>query len=112
MHIIRFPDTKFCGLYEAKSYFGSIQTFSYGRIFNKAAFCSREKQGILVDNECSLRYNRVGDFYVSLKKEEGNFNTAVDQYMRSIKTTSLQSVRSLALSAMTVDCERSFYLLI
>ena len=31
-------------------------------ILVKAAFCLGEKQGLLVEDECSSWYNRVGDF--------------------------------------------------
>ena len=31
-------------------------------IFSKMVFCLGEKQGMIVNNECSSWYNRVGDF--------------------------------------------------
>ena len=33
-------------------------------IFNKAVFCLGEKQGMLVNDECSLWYNRVGNLLI------------------------------------------------
>ena len=39
-----------------------FEAFIHGRIFDKAVFCLGEKQGRLVNDECSSRYNKVGDF--------------------------------------------------
>ena len=41
-----------------------FEAFLCGCIFNKIAFCLGEKQGMLVNNECSSWSNRVGDFLV------------------------------------------------
>ena len=39
--------------------------------FDKTAFCLGEKEGMLVNDECSSRYNRAGDFFViSLGQEQ------------------------------------------
>ena len=39
-----------------------IETFLFGNSFDKTAFCLGEKEGRLVNDECSSWYNRVGDF--------------------------------------------------
>ena len=37
-----------------------------GSIFDKTVLCLGKKQGILINNECSSWYNRVGNFFVSV----------------------------------------------
>ena len=48
----------------------AFETFLHGSIFDKTAFRLLERQGtctcLLVNNECSSWYNRVGDFLVSI----------------------------------------------
>ena len=44
----------------------AFETFLCGSIFDKTAFCLGEKQGMLVNDECSSWYNRVGNFLVSI----------------------------------------------
>ena len=39
-----------------------FETFLCGSIFDKTAFCLREKQGMLINDEYSCWYNRVGDY--------------------------------------------------
>ena len=39
-----------------------IKAFFRDSIFDKTAFCLGEKQGMLVNDECSSWYSRVGDF--------------------------------------------------
>ena len=43
---------------------------------------------------------------------ERKFYTAMDRYTRSVRPTPLESARSMALSAMAVECERFIYLFI
>ena len=40
----------------------AFEAFSHSSIFDKAVFCSGDKQGTFVNNEYSSWYNRVGDF--------------------------------------------------
>ena len=40
-----------------------VEAFLRGRIFNKTPFCFEEKQGMLLNDECSSWYNRVGGFF-------------------------------------------------
>ena len=44
----------------------AFEDFHHGSIFNKAVFCLGENQAMLVNNECSLWYNRLGDFTTSV----------------------------------------------
>ena len=44
----------------------AFETFLHGSILDKTAFCLGEKQGMLVNDEYSSWYNRVGDFLVSI----------------------------------------------
>ena len=61
---------------------------------------------MLVNDECSSLYNRVGNFcsYMFAIGEK-KFCIAVNQHAWSDRTTPLQSAWSVALSAMTVECE-------
>ena len=40
----------------------AFEAFNHRSIFDKAVFCLGEKQGTLVNDECSSWYNKVGDF--------------------------------------------------
>ena len=64
---------------------------------------------MLINDECSNLYNRVGDFCCCFGIEERKSYTAMDRYTRSVRPTPLKSARSMALSAMVVECERSIY---
>ena len=44
----------------------AFETFRCGSIFDKTAFCLGEKEVMLVNDECSSCYNRVGDFLISV----------------------------------------------
>ena len=46
---------------------------------------------MLVKDECSSWYNRVGDFYFSFEIGKGKFYTAMDQQTQPNRTTPLQS---------------------
>ena len=39
-----------------------FKAFVCGSIVDKTAFCLAEKQGMLVNDECSSWYNRIGNF--------------------------------------------------
>ena len=41
----------------------TFESFLNSSIFNKTAFCLGEKQGMLVNDECSSWYNTVGKFF-------------------------------------------------
>ena len=49
---------------EAKIIPDAFETFLHSNIFAKTAFCFGEKEGMLVNNDCSSWYNRVGDFFI------------------------------------------------
>ena len=62
---------------------------------------------MLVSDECSSWYSRVDEFLrCQFVIGENNFCTSMDQHTRPYRTTPLQSVWSMALSAMMVECER------
>ena len=65
---------------------------------------------MLVNNECSFWYNRVGNFQYQFGIREKKFYTSMNQHAQPNRTTSLQSAWSMALSAMTVECEQFVYL--
>ena len=76
----------------------------------KTALCLGEKQGMLVNDECSSWYNRVGDFLYQFGIEENSYCTPTNQHAWPDKTTPLLwSVWSSALSTMTVECKRFIY---
>ena len=56
-----------------------FEAFIHGSIFNKAVFCLGEKQGKLVNNECSSWYNKVGYFKCRFGIGEKKVCTAIDQ---------------------------------
>ena len=60
---------------------------------------------MLVNDECSYWYNRVGDFQDQFGMGENSCCTPTDQLAWPDKTTYalLQSAWSMALSAMTVE---------
>ena len=81
----------------------AFETFSHASILDKAVFCLGQKQGMLVNDECSSWYSRVGDFLMSVwdrRKEILYGNGSVGEVRQS---TPLESVRSMALSAMTIE---------
>ena len=44
----------------------AFEDFDYSSIFDKTAFCLGENQGMLINNECSSLYNKVGEFLMSV----------------------------------------------
>ena len=46
----------------------AFKAFLGGSIFNKDVFCFKDKRGLLLNDECSSWYNRVGIFMVSVGK--------------------------------------------
>ena len=40
----------------------TFQPFNHSSTFDKAVFCLGEKQGMLINNECSSRYTKAGNF--------------------------------------------------
>ena len=62
VRIIQFPETKFFGLSEASFYSGSIQSSISQQHLKKTVFCFNKEQGVLVNNECGLWCDRVGNF--------------------------------------------------
>ena len=53
---------------------GCVLSFFRSSTFDKAVFCLGEKQDILVKDECSSWFNRVGDCsVVSMEQEKASF---------------------------------------
>ena len=44
----------------------TFQDFVHRSILDKKVFCLGENQGMIVNDDCSLWYNRVGDFLMSV----------------------------------------------
>ena len=42
----------------------ALKSFYYSSIFNKAVFCLGEKYDMLINDECSSWYDRVGNFLI------------------------------------------------
>ena len=51
----------------------ALETFLHSSIFDKAVFCLGEKLGMLVNDECSSWYNRVGDFLLWVLEQRKKF---------------------------------------
>ena len=63
-----FPETNFLDCLKQVFLPDAFEAFLHSSIFDKAVFCLGEKQGMLVNDECSSWYNTVGDvFIVSLR---------------------------------------------
>ena len=84
----------------------TFKAFLHAIIFNNNAFSLREKQGTLVDHECSSWYERVGYSWCQFGIGEKKFCTWMDQHARPNRTTPFQSMWSKAQSVMTVECEQ------
>ena len=83
----------------------AFEAFKHSSIFDKAVFCLGEKQGMLINDECSSWYNRVGDFLMSVWDRRKEILYGNGSAGDVIQTTPLLSARSMAQSAMTVECE-------
>ena len=57
----------------------AFKAFLHDSIFDKTVLCLGEKQGMLVNDECSSWYIRVGDFKYEYGIGENNFCTPMDQ---------------------------------
>ena len=44
----------------------AFEAFYYSSIFDKAVFCLDQKQGMLINDECSSCHNKVGDLLMSV----------------------------------------------
>ena len=75
-----------------------------GSISNKTLFCLGKKQGMLVNDECSSYFNRGGDFQHQFGTGDNSYCTSTNLHAWPNKTTPLQSVQSMALSDMPVEC--------
>ena len=74
-----------------------------------------EKQGMLLNNECNSWYDRAGIFQYQFVIGENSYCMSMDQCAWPNRTTPLQSVWSMPLSAMKVECDHftcSYYVLI
>ena len=96
------PRDQFFGLFQKSPTSGYFAAFLPGIIFDKTTFCLGEKQGMLVNDECSSWCNRsrVGEFLGSVwDRRKGNL---IWQWisMHDLAETPLQSAWPIALSAM------------
>ena len=60
---------------------------------------------MLVNDECSSGYNTVGNFCCQFGIGERKLCMTMDQHVRPVRPTALQSVRPIALSAIAVEFE-------
>ena len=83
----------------------AFKAFNNSSIFDKAVFCLGEKQGMLINDECSPCYNRVGDFLISVWDRRREILYGNGLLVEVNQKNPLLSVRSMAQSAMMVECE-------
>ena len=83
----------------------ALEAFNHGSILDKAVFCLGKKRGMLVNDECSSWYSRVGDCLMSVwdRRKEILYDSGSLGEVR--QSTPLQSATSMALIAMTVENE-------
>ena len=110
MCIIRFPKANFLEYLKKALPPDIFKAFLVAAFSTKVHFL-RGKRGTVVNDKCSFWYNRVGNFQASVLDRRKEIFTAVDQYAHPERTIPLQSVWSMALSAMKVGCEQCTYLL-
>ena len=79
--------------------------FVHGSIFDTTAFCLREKQGMLVNDECNSWYSRVSSFSYQFGIGESSFGMSMAQHAWPDRAILLQSAWLMTLNAMTVECE-------
>ena len=87
----------------------AFENFIHCSVFNKMIFCLGEKQGMIVNDDCSSWYNRVhvGDFLMSVWERRKEICCMVrDQLVRFLRAAPLLSARPMATIARTVECER------
>ena len=65
---------------EIKKNEDTFEACFHGSIFTKTEFCLGEKQGMLVSNESSSWYNRVGNFLYQFGIREKDFCTSMAQH--------------------------------
>ena len=75
------------------------------RNFNKVVFCLGKKQGMLENDECTSWNNKVCNFCCWFGIEERRVHVLINQHAGSVSSTPLQSVRSIALNPMAVECD-------
>ena len=73
-------------MYSIAGKFGE-ETFR-GSIFGNTAFCLGEKQSMLVNDECSSWYNRVGNYFFSINL--GKEKTVIVHQQSSMHDTTNQ----------------------
>ena len=44
----------------------AFEAFNYSSVFDNIMLCLGEKQGMMINDECSSWYNRVGNFLISV----------------------------------------------
>ena len=103
MCIICFPEPNFFDYLRQVLTSDAFEAFSHGSIVDKALLCLGQKQGMLVNHECSSWYSRVGDFFMSVwdkRKQIVYGNGSIGKVRQSMP---LHSVRSMALGVMMVE---------
>ena len=57
----------------------ALEAFNCSSIVDKTVFCLGEKQGMVINDECSSWYNRVGDFLCQFGIGGKKFYMVMDQ---------------------------------
>ena len=74
-------------------------------ILDKMVFCLGEKQGMIVNDDYTLWYNRVSDFLMSVWERRKEICMARDHLVKFLRPTPLLSARLMAMIIMVVECE-------
>ena len=82
--------------------------FCHSNVFDIAVLCLREKQGMLVNNECGSWYNRVGNFCCWSGRRGKNYIVVIKT--GSVKPTPLHIVSPMAQRTTVVECILFIYL--
>ena len=79
MCITRFPETNYLDSLREVLPLDTFRATFCGSLFDETTFCWREKQCMLVNDECSSWYNRVGTFV--LVRDRRKHNLGVDAWI-------------------------------
>ena len=76
-------------------------------VLDKTVFCLGEKQGMIVNNDCSLWYNRVGVFLMSVweRRKEISYGEGSVYKVSQNNPTIKCEANIMAIIAMAVECE-------
>ena len=105
MYIISFPETTFLDCLRQVLTPDAFEAFHHGSFFDRAVFCLALTKGMLVNDERSSWFIKVGDFLMSVWDRREEILYGVGSVCEVRQSIPLQSARSMALSAMAVENE-------